>query len=322
MKKLISLVLALVFVLSLSTAAFAEEVEWDGEDHAGVVKKNYVVSNGTAPAETFNFEFTGESYENASGEVVAGAAIPEINDLTISFDPIAATTEKTVSIPVNANDYELGVYTYKVTEVNNETQGVTYATTPLYLVLTILRDEDSNKHYVAAVHYESATSENKTDGFENTYESGSLSVTKEITGNMADMDKEFAFTITFTGVNAKSTVTVTKPDGTTETKTFTNDTTLTYTIDLGDGETVKFDNLPAGVTYTVTEAADGYTESSVFSDETKTIADKDQDTAVFTNDLTTGVDNGIVLDSMPYVLLLAVAVFGMAMMTRKRRTEN
>ena len=319
MKKILAL--ALVLVLSMGTVAFAADYN-DYLDVNPVVPKTYKVNNGTAPAETFTFSFTGVSYKNGDGETVANATIPAIDNVTISFDAISKTASKSVAVDIDANDYALGVYTYKVTEVAGSTAGVTYSDEELYLVLTILRDESSNQHYVAAMHYESATGTNKSSGFTNEYDAGSLSVTKDIKGNMADMDKEFAFTIVFTaptGETVNSAITVSKPDGTTENITFAAGvTTFTYTINLGDDDTVTFTNIPEGVTYTVSEEAENYTSDHTTKAD-GSISANDNDVDLWTNTLTNEVDTGISMDSMPYILLLAVACMGLFVFISKKR---
>lgn len=331
MKKIISLILALMLVLCMGVAAFAEDTG-DAEtpstpsyeehlDKAPVVSKKYKVNNGTAPAETFTFSFEGETYKNGDGQIVSGATIPAIGNVTIDFDAINVNLNKTVTASINANDYNLGVYTYKVTEITptTKTTGVTYSTENLYLVLTILRDEQSGKYYVAAMHYQNATGTDKSTGFTNEYDSGSLTVSKTIAGNMADMNKKFAFTISFTA-----------PEGTEIKSTISSDNTagtwngLTYTVSLGNGESVTFGNIPAGTTYTVTEDAENYTsDGGVFSDATKTISADDTDTVAFTNTLTTEIDMGISTDSLPYIMLLGiVTMIGAAMLIKRRATNN
>lgn len=333
MKKILSIMLALILVLSMATVAFAAENDTgDGTaetpaqdltnylDKGPTVPKKYTVNNGTAPAETFTFKFEGQSYENGDGEIIADATIPAIGNVTISFDAISETLSKTVNAAINANDYALGVYTYKVTEVvpTTKTAGVTYSDKALYLVLTILRDEQSGKHYVAAMHYESASSTDKSTGFENVYDSGSLKVEKKIQGNMANMDKEFTFTITFTaatGTEIKSTIASDSTNGTWN--------GLTYTIKLGHNDSVTLSNIPAGTSYTVTEDAENYTsDGGAFSDTTKTISAGDADTVTFTNTLTQAIDTGITLDSLPYILMLVVVCAAMFVLFTKKRAAR
>ena len=318
MKKLLSMMLTLVLVLGMSTAAFATDYD-NYLDKKPVVPKTYEVKNGTAPAETFTFKFEGVSYKNGDGNVVENATIPAISNVTTSFDALTATAAKTAEASIDADQYELGVYTYKVTEVvpATKTAGVTYSDEALYLVLSIVRDENSGKHYVAAMHYQDAAGTDKTTGFTNKYDAGSLTVGKKIEGNMADMNKKFAFTITFAapaGTEIKSTIASNSTAGT------WSDDGLTYTISLGHNETVTLSNIPAGTTYTVSEDAANYTsDNGVYSDSTKTISGGDQDTVTFTNTLTNAIDTGIGLDSLPYILLLVVVCAGLVAFVSKKR---
>lgn len=334
MKKILSIMLALVLMLSMATVAFATENDEDPTTPSGTtetdytkyldkdpsVPKKYVISHGTAPAETFIFKFEGVSYKNGDGVEVADADIPAIGNVTIAYEEaVSATLSKDGIASIDVEDYELGVYTYKVTEVapTTKTAGVDYSTEELYLVLTILRDETSGKHYVAAMHYENAAGKDKSTGFTNTYDSGSLTVSKKIQGNMANMDKKFTFTITLTpqdGTEIKSEITSTSEGGK------WSDDKLTYTVELGHDESVTLSNIPAGTTYTVTENAENYTsDNGVFGDKNKTIAGGDTDTVTFTNTLTSAIDTGVVLDSLPYILMLAVVGVGMVLFFSKKR---
>lgn len=327
MKKFVSILLACMLVLSLGVAAYAETTDYSNyQDKQPKVYKTYQVNNGTAPAETFTFKFEGQSYVNGDGQTVTDATIPAIANATISFNALTATSKGEATLGIDAKNYELGVYTYKVTEVAGDTAGVTYDDTKLYLVLTILRDENSGKHFVAAMHYETVTGEKKgEDGaIVNEYDAGSLSVTKNIAGNMANIDKEFAITVRFaapTDKTVESTITVTKPDNTTETKKFT-DGALSYTINLGEDDTVTFTNLPEGVTYTVTENAENYTSSLPTGGATGDIAANDTDSVKITNTLTSEVDTGVTLDSIPYIVMLVAAVAAIAVVLTRKKGEQ
>lgn len=323
MKKLFSAVLALALILSVTTAAFATS-QAPAYDVQPVVYKTYQVNNGTAPAQIFTFSFSGVSYTNGDGEVVADANIPAIADASIRFDAITATTKNSTTLAINADDYNLGVYKYLVTETAGNTAGVTYSTENYYLVLTIVRDEDNGKHFVGAFHYETLDGDKTTmgdTGYTNTYDSGSLAVTKHITGNMADMNKKFTFTVTFSSAdkawdaaNATSGIKVNGTEGTWE--------GTTYTVELGNNDSVTFSNLPAGVIYTVSEEKENYTATETYSDENKTISANDEDTVDVTNTLENRIDTGISMDSLPYILMLAAAVCGMVVFFAKKRSHN
>ncbi len=322
-KKFLSIALALVLALSMGTVAFAVGDDgYDGKlNQQPIVNKTYTINHGTAPAETFEFKFEGKSYKDGNGNLVDNANIPPINNVSIPFDATDETVKKNTQVAIDANNYQLGVYTYEVTEVEptTKTAGVSYSTEKLYLVLTILRDENSGKHYVAAMHYESANSADKTTGFTNTYDAGSLKVAKKVAGNMADTNKEFTFTITFQAPSGTE-IKTNQIQSDAETGSWNG---LTYTIRLRHNAEVNLSNIPAGTTYTVTEDYENYTsDDGDFSDTTKTIAGGDNDTVTFTNTLTSEVDMGVFMDSMPYVLLLAVVGVGAIVFFTKKKREN
>ena len=115
----------------------------------------------------------------------------------------------------------------------------------------------------------------QTAVFTNTYDTGSLAVTKTVDGNAGDTEKNFRFTITL----SDNTVNGVHGD--------MNFIGGVATFTLKHGETKTATGLDDGVTYTVTEEADGiHTVTSV--GETGTIAKLETSEAHFTNTYHTG----------------------------------
>ena len=146
---------------------------------------------------------------------------------------------------------------------------------------------------------------------------------------MGDQQKEFTVKVTFTaptGDTVREAISYT--DGT-ESKTIaTNawtDGKAEVEITLKHDETVTFTNIPYGVTYTVVEndytaeADGGYDEASYnFDDENKKI-DSASENVTITNNKDGEIDTGITMDSMPYILLLAVACMDLFVFFSKKR---
>lgn len=343
MKKFLSSMLTAILVLSMSTVAFAEESERNEYADKLNVPANFnkvyeVVNSGTkSPAETFTFEFEAVSVKEQEANITLSDA-PQIDAVTTTFDALTASDTNEVKVELDAEDFPgIGIYTYKVTETAGKTAGVTYQEEPIYLVVTILRDtEDDAIKYVAAVHYSSALTGDKTGGVTNKYEASSLSVTKKVTGNMGDREKYFDVTVTFTAPKGKVvseaiTYQVGTEKKTIEPSEWKDDVAVAH-ISLKHDDTITFENIPYGVTYDVEEddytATDkgGYDEAGyTYSDDANKLIDTaDADTVVITNNKGTTVDTGITLDSAPYMLMLVIAAAGiMFFMAKKRRyTED
>lgn len=319
MKKLISLALALVMILSLSTVVFAADYD-EYLDKSTSFTKEYDVKHGEAPAETFQFKAEFVSFKDNEGEDadMEASAAPKVTLGDAAFGAIAAGTSVAVDVQISdVTDADLGVYTYKITEVAGKTAGVTYNGKPIFLVVTVLRDEASQNHYVAAVHYETEAGA-KTGEITNEYDAGQLTVTKEITGNMADMHKEFTFTITLTAPEGSNFADNQNVCSNKDAKVAKTDSVWIITVPLGHDESINITNIPVGTTYTVVEEAEGYTSTHTTVAD-GSIASGDADVDVWTNELTSEVDTGIALDSMPYVLILAVVAGAFVLATVKKR---
>ena len=246
----------------------------------------------------------------------------------------------------------MGVYKYTVTEKPGETLAVDYDKTPITVIVTVTNEkagtgtEDELKVTVA-VYKTINDKEEKIGGddptsqsaaFTNKYGLGNLTVSKEVTGNLASNSKEFTIHVNFEGgEKAGSGITYTVPSGDSTTLAFDEKGEASADIKLKHGESAKFTNIPAGVTYTVKEDSihtdgeinsdEGYTatykgmDSKVEKTDGKgTIAAEDEDTVKIINEKKTEIQTGITLDTLPYVMIVLAALAAAAVIViRKRR---
>lgn len=332
MKKILSLALALVLVLSMSTVAFAAEGEETTYADMSTVTltKEYKLTNAgtTSPAETFAFSaLTCTNVTDAADSVTAGSApVPTIASVSYSAGEAGGENAKkniTITLPTYTS---VGIYTYTFTETDGGTAGVTYRSDAITLVVTVI--EQNGKVRVAAVHTE-GEGNSKSGEFNNEYSAGSLSVKKTVTGIMGDQEKEFTVKVTFTTpegdfvreaityVDGKETKTIDAGKGWTGSKE--------VEITLKHDETVTFTNIPYGVTYNVvendytTEDEGGYDAASYNFDDNNKKIDTASENVTITNNKDGKIDTGINMDSMPYILLLAVACMGLFVFISKKR---
>ncbi len=129
-----------------------------------------------------------------------------------------------------------------------------------------------------------SSSQDRTAAFTNTklpISTGSLTISKTVNGEGADLTKKFIFTVTFIGAS----------DAYPYTGAATGTISSGNTISLANGEAITITGLPIGTQYTVTEAdytGAGYTSSSTGAGGT--ISADDLQTASFTNTLSSAPD--------------------------------
>lgn len=167
-----------------------------------------------------------------------------------------------------------------------------------------------------------------------------LTVTKTVTGNMADLDEVFTFQMRIESVEEIDPEKITYTKGSTSGK-LSDLTDNKFT--LKNGESIVFSGIPAGADVTVTETgAEDYkttvdvsntptaeavalaaeTGSGDTKTGTVTISATAQ-TIAFTNTKEIPVNTGVILDTLPYVLML-IAVGGgvVAFFLRKRHHDD
>lgn len=385
-KKFLVVLLSVMMIATISISCIAADGynENDGTDATNPLTdtasftfvKHYTLTgdttNGSSPAENFTVTFT--PYLVANIPAAAGittANMPAIPAATLAAAVGAADTNAatdvtgTVTLPAYA---AVGDYWYTVAETAGDTAGVTYDSSTYYLHVQVLHESDSSANLIRLVTLHTAapnadgtpaaSGDTKNDGIENDYANGSLSVTKDVTGNMGDRTKEYEVTVVFSyastdSANCPVKSVISYTDGAAKTiaaSGWTYDSTaaawtVTATIGLSHEETVTFTNIPYGVTYEITEtdySADGYTHSFAFASAdtgdsvtaestgwsdagaTGSITDA-SDAVTVTNEKSTSIDVGVVLEDAPFigtVVLTAAAVVYFVVSKRRKVTEK
>ncbi len=339
MKKIISLILALMLVLCMGAAAFADEGDgtttgttWDGTYAASDAKtfneivKTYTSENNVIVNETLTFTSAAETTNPDGGTA----------ELTVANLVVSSLNPGTLAVTITSLS-QVGTYEWVITENEGNTAGVTYSKDEVHVIALVEYNNDTHKLQVKEVssYIKKAADGSKAKTFTNTFKSGSFTVAKEVTGNMANVNDEFEIIVTLT--SAKPIGTNISVAGTTvERSAWSNENgTYTYTFTsnyskINDAKT--FSDIPEGVTVSVVETdteanMKGYTYKSTNTNEentfSMTVADNDNDKAiVVTNEKTANVDMGVSTDSLPYIVLLGIVALIGAAMIIKRRAAN
>lgn len=324
MKKLFSLILAMALTLSMSTAVFAETVNYTATEETTFkqITKTYSSENSVVVSETLSFTSTANT-TNPDG----GAANLSVADLAVSS---LAPGEILVTIPSLS---VAGKYEWTIKETQGSAAGVSYSTDEIHVsVLVEYNNADHKLQIASANSYIKKENGKKADTFTNTFKSGSFTVAKNVEGNMANENDEFDIKVTLTAPEGKTINTPISVGGTTVAASDWKDGvyTTTLTISEADGK-VTFSAIPTGVVVTVNEdqATDkmhGYSYTSTKIGTTDftslTIADDTNADIVVTNTNSTSVDTGINMDSVPYIILLAVVFVGLVGFVVKRRSSR
>lgn len=330
MKKFLSMMLALVLVLSMSTVAFAAEGEstWDGNYTAtdpttfNEIVKTYSSENNVVVNETLSFTSTAQT-NNPDG----GTA-----NLTVANLAVSSLTPGTLAVTIPSLSMA-GTYEWTIKETSGNTAGVTYSNAEVHVIVLVAYDNTNHALKIAnTTSYIKEENGEKAKTFDNTFKSGSFTVAKDVEGNMANENDEFEITVTLTSTKHIGTnvtlagTTVTPNQWTNNEGSYTCTSTLNYS-EIGGAKT--FSDIPDGVTVSVVENTNGNKMNGYTFDNTNgnkennfsmNVADGDNNKAVVVKN-TKGkeIATGITLDSMPYILMLAVVFMGLFVFFSKKR---
>ena len=344
MKKMIAaLTLTGLLAASFGLSAFADDAATLLTEQQ--VTKHFVMAEGLdVPDAEFSFE---------AAAVTADAPAVTINSIFYSSadDKGTLSTEGIYTLNKDAQMTfgtfpHAGTYEYTVTETAGNADGITYDNTSYTMTVYVANDSTGNLA-VQNITVEADNGKQDDLSFTNTYrKNGSLTITKNTEGNLADKTKDFAFTITFIPSGTESD-NVTSYIGKIGSEDVTCNIGEETTFYLHDGESLVFDELPVGTRYVVTEeaAADGYTPSvSVIENGAQTVADnttaeasalstanvgssnlvgEDENKVEFTNTHGDVPVTGLVLKNLPFLLLIVLPTLALILpMAAKARMKK
>lgn len=327
----------LTMSLCAGTAVMAEEgVTTVGGAAAEITKNLHIAEGITVPDTTFTFNIT----------QTEGDATTVAQALTATFSGTDTVDKDLVSKKVttelkDASKYpHAGVYTFTVGETKGDVDDMTYDTKTYTVNVYVVNDGDGLK--VDSITANDGKNKVTDISFDNTYvKDSSLTIEKKVTGTQADKTKHFDFTINMTKASTDTRTSYTgtivkgakcKEQHQNVVLTFNKNGEATADVKLCDGDKITFDNIAAGTRYTVTEkgAADGYTPSVAVVENGETVApanaaseDKgieaknkligeNENSVVFTNAYTDTPVTGVIINNLPYVVLVAAAVCALA----------
>lgn len=338
LKKFFAGVLAAAMMLTVgATAAFATtpdtiSVKKDGSetdakmftesDDDLVLTKTLHVVKGTAPdSMTFSFTVVKQGETTAINGAASNAVFTATQDEPFVGPDKGYTATTTVQLAtvLGNNKDKVGEYSYTITESTPAYLGVTPVDSTLTMKITVVNQLDEQKQpiansygYYVALYRDNKKVEAK-DAFKNSYDSKSLILSKTVHGALADLNKDFTFTIKFTkdtGVDANnlymgpqvgtlSTNVSIKSEGTATTPLAANtylELDKPYTVSLRHNGSLELSNLPAGIKYEVFENGSEVNGSDVVLNTTNTsgqnvkyvvtVKDADQNAVSFSNNNT------------------------------------
>lgn len=330
---------------------------------------------GIAAVPGTSLEVLAPTAENGvTGTPTLGTAVFAVGDATVtSVDGVTVGANqkavvKPVSIDFNGVTFaQPGIFRYLITEpssgyglrydtqLSDDTNAIQYQR-----VLDVYVNRDANDAYViagyvfhevpGAIENGASNVSDKSTGFVHEYDTQSITLESNVTGNQSSIDKYFAYTITMQNPNG-GIFTVTadwteaadalNPAANPATKYDTDvitaantaewtsnaDGSLSKTIYLRNGQKVELDGIPAGATYAISVADEDYSPSwTIGSDNGTTNATGNRvlnalEDVVFTLTRDGVVPTGVMLSAIPGIVIMAGALIAIVAMRKRKEGQ-
>lgn len=345
LKKIAAFVLAGTMAIGMSATVFAADLSGKALEDKTKFTKTFTTDNDTYhPAATFTFtKPTGAAPtadEKVSGIPVSnGEEGPDVTLGNAEFKAATTTTgSETADVSItydNLTNVVPGVYKYSFSEVESTNTNIKCDTTIKYLYVFVALNNEGKKTITGA---SMTNGTSKVPGITNEYGKDKdnkdtlhdLTITKDITGAMANMNETFTFKVKVTSADkkAKYKVVVTRK-GEVDSKITSIDTNTETSINnIGKGDSIKIYSLAKDDSYIVEEVGantNGYTAKiNGKADEDGKINGKVADADVevkYDNNKEAVTPTGIIMNYAPYIAMLAAAC-ALAVVFFNRRRED
>ncbi len=340
-KKWLSMLMIFAMILSFGAVSVSAESETTYDLANAALTKDFQVADGVdiSSFNTFTFSFTTDD-----------ADAPTVGNQTVTVGTQSgdhAYGSLTLNNVFDIDEFtHAGEYAYTVEEVAGSNDKITYDDSEYKVRVYVANDGNGLKFDGVTVQNEDGDKVDPTKkgdtsafNFTNTYkdnfenDDGVLKVTKSVTGSYGDKTKTFPVTVTLTIPSTAAATDVALADGSEGTLSG-----LTVTANLSDEKSIIFSKLPAGTTFKVEEIQDAYytgkisgslvTEKifaageNVTATSTGPIVDNNGKTVTLTNNRDSIIPTGVVINNLPYILMVALGVLGTVFIVLKKKRVN
>ena len=328
-----------------------------GQNSANVPYETVTPTNGTIPNRTVTYG-AGDTLPQgktaitkATDDIFAGVTYANAGEYvyTVSEEQTGwtALANNIDTLTFDTKTYEMHVF------VKNKSQGTGTYISNVYFVDTTAGSTTAataKKAGNAEPGTEGGSKVYKYDLFKNKYtkkagktgdspstinpNADALTITKKVAGGLASKTKNFTFKLTFKAASTDETGTYTGTKGSEQIQ-FTKDVEKEFT--LHDGESLVFPDLPAGTKYTLKEeGTSGYTPSSAYKEngtlkngatgtqsQAYTVADvligEKENNNIVTNTLPEVTPTGLLIDNLPFIIMIGLGLLGFILVAKRRR---